>query len=234
MAGRNRAEPASRQWSIPSKLTLATVPIVVVALLLGVFLVWSLATSGDVWLAVTVGVVVGLVALGSLLVAYRMGRAIGTRIGSVTSAARRVAHKDLVDLLDALRTSDPGADAIPPLGLDIDSGDEIGDLSRSFENMHRALIDTSTRQMESLRVGVSGILVTLAGATARWSIDSWRCSTNSSPARRILRPLAGITRSTIWRHGCAGMPKASSCSPGPSHPVYGLSPRRSPMWFELR
>jgi anti-sigma regulatory factor (Ser/Thr protein kinase) len=162
VAGRNRAEPASRQWSIPSKLTLAAVPIVVVALLLGVFLVWWLATSGDIWLAMTVGIVVGLVAVGSLLVAYRMGRAIGTRIAAVTNAARRVAHKDLVDLLDALRTSDPGSDAIPPLGLDIDSGDEIGDLSRSFENMHRALIDTSTRQMESLRLGVSGILVTLA------------------------------------------------------------------------
>ena len=170
MAGRNRAEPASRQWSIPSKLTLATVPIVVVALLLGVFLVWWLATSGDVWLAVTVGIVVGLVALGSLLVAYRMGRAIGTRIGAVTSAARRVAHKDLVDLLDALRTSDPDSDAIPPLGLDIDSGDEIGDLSRSFENMHRALIDTSTRQMESLRLGVSSIFVTLARRNS-WLVD---------------------------------------------------------------
>ncbi len=162
MAGRNRAGPASKQWSIPSKLTLATVPIVVVAGLLGVFLVWSLSASGDVWLAVIVGIVVGLVAVGSLVVSYRIGRAIGTRIGAVTHAARRVAHKDLVELLDALRTSDPGSDAISPLGLDIDSGDEIGDLSRSFENMHRALIDTSTRQMESLRVGVSGILVTLA------------------------------------------------------------------------
>ncbi|MGH8948958.1 MAG: hypothetical protein ACRDXF_08875, partial [Acidimicrobiia bacterium] len=120
VAGRVRSESASKQWSIPSKLTLATVPIVVVALLLGVFLVWSLVTSGDVWLAVTVGVVVGSVALGSLLVAYRMGRIMGARIGEVTRAARRVAHKDLVDLVDALRTSDPGAEVIPPLGLDTD------------------------------------------------------------------------------------------------------------------
>ena len=162
MAGRIRSESASKQWSIPSKLTLSVVPIVVVALLLGVFLVWSLATSGDVWLAVTVGVVVGLVALGSLLVAYRMGRTMGARIGDVTRAARRVAHKDLVDLVDALRISEPGSEVVPPLGLDIDSADEIGDLSRSFENMHRALIDISARQMESLRVGVSSILVTLA------------------------------------------------------------------------
>lgn len=162
MAGRTRADSASKQWSIPSKLTLAMVPIAMVALLLGVFFVWSLATSGDIWLAVTVGVVVGLVAVGSLLVVYRMGRVMVTRIGDVTRAARRVAHKDMVDLLDALRTSDPGTAVIRPLGLDTDSGDEIGDLSRSFEYMHRALIDTSARQMESLRVGVSSILVTLA------------------------------------------------------------------------
>ena len=162
MAGRTRADSASKQWSIPSKLTLAMVPIAVVAMLLGVFLVWSLANSGDIWLAVIVGVVVGLVAIGSLLVAFRMGRVIGTRIGDVTRAARRVAHKDIVELLDALRSSDSGTAVIPPLGLDTDSGDEIGDLSRSFENMHRALIDTSARQMESLRVGVSSILVTLA------------------------------------------------------------------------
>jgi signal transduction histidine kinase len=86
----------------------------------------------------------------------------GARIGDVTRAARRVAHKDLVDLVDALRISEPGSEVVPPLGLDIDSADEIGDLSRSFENMHRALIDTTARQMESLRVGVSSILVTLA------------------------------------------------------------------------
>jgi hypothetical protein len=162
VAGRTRADSASKHWSIPSKLTLAMVPIAVVTLLLGIFLVWSLATSGDVWLVVTVGVVVGLVVIGSLLVAHRMGRVIGTRIGEVSMAARRVAHKDIVDLLDALRTSDPGTAPLPPLGLDTDSGDEIGDLSRSFVNMHRALIDTSARQMESLRVGVSSILVTLA------------------------------------------------------------------------
>jgi signal transduction histidine kinase len=161
-AARTRPEPAAKQWSIPSKLTLAMVPIAVVTLLLGVFLVWNLATSGDVALAVTVAVVVFLVAVGSLLVAWRMGRSMARRIGDVTKASRRVAHKDLVDLLDNLRMPDPDLEALPPLGLDIVTGDEIGDLSRSFENMHRAFIDISARQMESLRVGVSSILVTLA------------------------------------------------------------------------
>jgi signal transduction histidine kinase len=73
-----------------------------------------------------------------------------------------MAHKDLIELLDALRNPDSTPASIPPLGLDTESGDEIGDLSRSFENMHRALIDVSARQLESLRVGVSSILVTLA------------------------------------------------------------------------
>jgi signal transduction histidine kinase len=113
-------------------------------------------------MAVTVGTVVGLVVIGTLVVSYRLGRSFGTRIGDVTRAARRMAHKDLVELLDALRNPDSTPAAIPTLGLDTTSGDEIGGLSRSFENMHRALIDVSARQMESLRVGVSSILVTLA------------------------------------------------------------------------
>jgi hypothetical protein len=147
-AVRSRREPVARHWNIPSRLTLAMIPVVVVTLLLGVFLAWSLAASGQTQMAVTVGVVVGLVVVGSLLVVYRMGRSIGTRIGEVTRAARRMAHEDLVELLDALRTPDSALAAIPPLGLDIEPGDEIGEVS--------------ARQMESLRVGISSILITLA------------------------------------------------------------------------
>jgi hypothetical protein len=161
-AARSRREPVAKQWSIPSRLTLAMVPLAVVALLLGVFLSWSFASTGESAIAVTVAVVVGLVVIGTLLVAFRMGRSVGTRIGEVTRAARRMAHKDLVELLDALRNPDSTTSDIPSLGLDTAPGDEIGDLARSFENLHRALIDVSTRQMESLRVGVSSILVTLA------------------------------------------------------------------------
>jgi hypothetical protein len=161
-AARTRREPVARQWSIPTRLTLAVVPIVLVAVLLGVFLTWSLASSEQTAMAVTVGTVVGIVAVGSLLVTFRMSRSLGTRIGDVTRAARRMAHKDIVEMLDALRNPDTNPAAIPALGLDTTSGDEVGDLARSFENMQRALIDVSARQMESLRVGVSGILVTLA------------------------------------------------------------------------
>ncbi|MGH8873372.1 MAG: ATP-binding protein [Acidimicrobiia bacterium] len=168
-AARIRTESATKQWSIPSKLTLAMLPIAVVALLLGLFLVWNLASSDpatgfseiDV-LALAVAVVVSVVALGSLLVTYRMGRSMGRRIRDVSDAARMVANHDLVELFDALRTPDPDLDAIAPLELDTDTGDEVGDLARSFRELHGSLIEVAARQMESLRVGVSSILVTLA------------------------------------------------------------------------
>lgn len=168
-AVRTRSEPAARQWSIPSKLTLAMVPIVVVALLLGVVLVWSLVStdtasgfSGVDATALGLAVMVTLVAMGSLFVAFRMGKSMAGRIEDVTRAARRVAHGDVVELFDALRTPDPDRAPISPLDLDTTGGDEISDLARSFQNMHGAMIDVAARQMESLRVGVSGILVTLA------------------------------------------------------------------------
>ena len=161
-ATRSRREPVARQWGIPSRLTLAMVPVAVVALLLGVFLAWSMAQSGETTAAVTIAVVVGAVVTGSLLVAFRMGRSFGTRIGEVADAARRMAHKDVVELLDALRTPESTPASTPSLGLDTASADEIGDLARSFENLHRALVEVSARQMESLRVGISSILITLA------------------------------------------------------------------------
>jgi signal transduction histidine kinase len=145
------------------------VPIAVVALLLGVFLVWSLVSSdptpgfsGVDILALMVAVVVSVVAFGSLFVAYRMGRSMSRRMGAVSDAANRMARKDMVDLLDALRTSEPDPRVIAPPSLDTDSADEIGDLARSFQGLHGSLIEVGARQMESLRAGVSNILVTLA------------------------------------------------------------------------
>jgi len=145
------------------------VPVAVVALVLGLFLVWNVASTDtasgfseiDV-LALAVAVVVSVVALGSLLVTYRMGRSMTRRIQDVSNAARRVANRDLVDLLDALRTPDANLEAVARLDLDTDNGDEVGDLARSFEELHGSLIEVAARQMESLRVGVSSILVTLA------------------------------------------------------------------------
>ena len=168
-AGRSRPRSAAKQGSIPSKLTLAVLPVSVVAVLAGLFLVWSLISSDtstgfstiDI-MAIVIAVVVTVVALGSLLAMYVIGKSMSHRIGEVSYAARRVANKDLVDLLEALRGPDPDLDAIAPLNLDTDMDDELGRLARSLEDLHAALIEVAARQMETLREGVSSIFATLA------------------------------------------------------------------------
>lgn len=163
-----RTDSATRQWSIPTKLTLAVVPVVVVSLLVGIFLVWNLVTTdkagfsaNDAW-AIVVGTVVGLVAAGSVLVVYLISRSVARGIDEVSAAARKVADKDLIDLLDALRTPDADISTISPPRLDADRSDEVGDLARSFQELHASLVEVAARQMEALRAGVSRIFVTLA------------------------------------------------------------------------
>ena len=165
-AVQDRTQPASRQWSVPTRLTLAVVPIAVVAVVLGVLLAWDLMSSdGSGWstaLAIAIPVVVVLVAGGTLISVYLSGRSISNRVAHVSSAARRMANKDLVDLLDALRNPDTDLGTISPLQLETDSEDEIGDLARSFGELHGSLVEVGARQMEALRTGVASIFVTLA------------------------------------------------------------------------
>ena len=163
-----RRERASRQWSIPSKLTLMVTPLAVVAILVGLLLAWNLLTAEPVgfsWsdgLAIALAVVV-LAAVGGTLLAFHLaGRSMADRIGEVSAAARRVARKDLVELLEVLRNPDPDLSSITPVALDVGAGDEVGDLARSFDELHNSLIEVGARQMETMRAGVSSIFVTLA------------------------------------------------------------------------
>jgi signal transduction histidine kinase len=165
----SNAEPATRQWSIPLRLTLTVVPIAVVVLLLGLFLAWNLISSdvtegfsGVEALAIAIAVLAALVAAGTLIAARAAGRSMAARIADVSTAVRRVANKDLVDLLDALRSPDPDRDAIAPMNLDTSRNDDLGDLARSIEELHGSLIEVGARQVETLRAGVSSIFVTLA------------------------------------------------------------------------
>lgn len=163
------AEPATRQWSIPSRLTLTVVPVAVVTLLLGLFLVWNLISSDTTdgfssaeWIAIAITVAVLVAAAGTLMAAHRAGRSMARRIDEVSTAVKRVAEKDLVELLDALRNPDFDLGAIAPMTLEVSRGDELGDLARSIEGLHGSLIEVGARQMEALRSGVSSIFVTLA------------------------------------------------------------------------
>lgn len=160
-AGSSR--PSSIQW----RLMLIVVPISAVTLLAGLFLVWILLSvyNTSTWTTATAIAIavaaVGIVA-GTLFAVYRSSRSITRRIEDVTVAARRVANRDLVDLLDALRNPEIDVDSIAPMNLDSDAPDEVGDLARSFEELHRSLVEVGARQMETLRAGVSSIFATLA------------------------------------------------------------------------
>ena len=164
-----REESATKRSSIPFNLTLAVVPLAVLTLFMGSFVVWILISSDsssgfsavDV-AAVFVGAVVLIVTVGSLWVIQKRGRSLARRIEEVSSAARRVANEDLIELVDALRRPDPEIEAIAPLDLNTDALDEVGDLARSFEELHDSLVVVSARQMKALRGGVSSIIVTLA------------------------------------------------------------------------
>lgn len=165
----NRSGSTRRQWGIPARLTLAVVPIAAVAVLAGVLLVWNVlatdTTAGYSWTELGVlatAAVVIAVAVGTLISMYMTGRSMSRRIDEVSSAARRVAQKDLVDLLDALRNPDTDLDKIAQLQLDTSQEDEVGDLARSLEELHGSLVEVGARQMEALRAGVSSIFVTLA------------------------------------------------------------------------
>lgn len=149
-----------RHLSIPSKLTLTVVPLAAVALLASVFLLWRM-DGIDVVTIVFAGFV-GLAAVATLVAAFVVGRSVSRRISQITNATETIARKDLIDLLDALRTPDANLSLIAPLALDTDRADEVGDLARSVDGLHSSLIEVAGRQMEALRNGVSNIFVTLA------------------------------------------------------------------------
>ena len=168
-----REESGVKRWGIPSKLTLAVVPIAVLMLIVGGLEVWNLISSDpasgfsavDV-AAIFTGVAVVIVSVGSLLLTHRRGRSLVIRIEEVSTAVRKVANEDLIELVDALRRPNPDMQAIAPLELNTNAPDELGNLARTFEELHGSLVAVSARQMEALKGGVSSIIVTLARRNA--------------------------------------------------------------------
>lgn len=149
-----------RQLSISSKVTVTVVPLVVVALLAAFFSVWMMDGIDPVTIAVAA--VVALAAIATLVAVYILGRSIGRDVDVVTKGVDGIARKDLIELLDALRSPDTDLSSLVPPELDLARDDEIGSLARSVRGLHGSLVEMSGRQMESLRKGVSNIFVTLA------------------------------------------------------------------------
>lgn len=149
-----------RQLSIASKVTLTIVPLVVVTLLAAVFGLWMMEGIDPVTIAV--GAVLALAAVGTLIALFVVGRSIGRSVDEVTGEIDDIAKKDLVELLDALRSPETDLSSIEAPRLEVDRADEIGSLARSVTGLHGSLVEMSVQQMESLRKGVSNIFVTLA------------------------------------------------------------------------
>ena len=166
---KTREESGTKQWGIPSKLTLAIVPLAVLTFIIGSLEVWNLISSDpasgfslvDVT-AIFTGVAIVFVSVGSLVVIHKKVRSLVIRIEEVSSAARKVANEDLIELVEALRSPNPEIHAIGPLELNTNAPDEVGNLARAFEELHGSLVAVSARQMEALKGGVSSIIVTLA------------------------------------------------------------------------
>lgn len=105
--------------------------------------------------------VLGMILLG-LLVAVLVGRSTVKRVRSVTTAARQVAEQDLPRLVESLSNPKGVVESTPPLTMAHVGSDEVGELARSFGEMHSTLVEVANRQMDILRRGVSDIFVTLA------------------------------------------------------------------------
>lgn len=145
--------------SIPWKFALTVVPLAVIALLAALFGMWS-AEGGTT--AVVIAAVVLVAAAGTVLTAFLVGRLIAESIGEVRAATDKIARKDLIDLLNALRSPEADVSRIAPPQVDTGRQDEVGELARSVHRLHAVLVEVGSRQLETLRGGISNIFVTLA------------------------------------------------------------------------
>ena len=154
------------RMSLPGKISFVALPLAVISVAAAGWLAFVTVSSRE-WdttslLAVVAAVVVGLVALLTLGWAKWLGVSTERRLAEVRAAVRRVTDADLNILADSLRNPDPDTRPIGSLWLNTDEDDEIGALNRAFTDLHRNLAKVAERQMESLKGGVSDLIVTLA------------------------------------------------------------------------
>ncbi|MEA1903391.1 MAG: hypothetical protein U9N56_07685 [Actinomycetota bacterium] len=170
---RHKRESRASGSQIQSMLTLAVVPLIVLSLVVGGLLVYYLVISDGTSgfsiaeiAAILIGLVVLAVTIRSLMVIRRTAGILVNRVEEVTKAAQRVADQDLTELVDALAMPDPSKATMTPLELNTDGPIELADLAKSLEGLHSSLGEVASRQMETLKGGVSSLIVTLARRNA--------------------------------------------------------------------
>ncbi|MCH6162811.1 sensor histidine kinase [Streptomyces marispadix] len=107
----------------------------------------------------------GLIVLVALLIAFflagMMARSMSRSMGSLRTAAFDIAEQRLPMLVDQLSRTDPGRVDTRVAPIPIDSTDEIGEVARAFDQVHREAVRLAAEQA-LLRGNVSAIFTNLS------------------------------------------------------------------------
>ncbi|MFE2026701.1 nitrate- and nitrite sensing domain-containing protein [Streptomyces hygroscopicus] len=111
--------------------------------------------------AIVNGAIVVLALLAAFVVAGRMARSMSHSMQQLRNAAFEVAEKRLPAVVDQLSRTDPGRVDTRVSSIPINTRDEIGEVARAFDQVHREAIRLAAEQA-MLRGGVNAIFTNLS------------------------------------------------------------------------
>ncbi|WP_069866519.1 sensor histidine kinase [Streptomyces malaysiensis] len=111
--------------------------------------------------AIVNGAIVVLALLAAFFVAGRMARSMSHSMRQLRNAAFEVADKRLPAVVDQLSRTDPGRVDTRVSSIPINTRDEIGEVARAFDQVHREAIRLAAEQA-MLRGGVNAIFTNLS------------------------------------------------------------------------
>ncbi|MET3983581.1 nitrate- and nitrite sensing domain-containing protein [Streptomyces sp. PvR034] len=111
--------------------------------------------------AITNGAIVVVALLAAFILAGMMARQMGRSMRRLRSAAFDVAEQRLPMLVDQLSRTDPGKVDTRVVPIPIDSQDEIGEVARAFDQVHREAVRLAAEQA-LLRGNVNAIFTNLS------------------------------------------------------------------------
>ncbi|MFE5679633.1 nitrate- and nitrite sensing domain-containing protein [Streptomyces erythrochromogenes] len=111
--------------------------------------------------AITNGAIVVVALLAAFILAGMMARQMGRAMSRLRSAAFDIAEQRLPSLVDQLSRTDPGKVDTRVHPIPIDSQDEIGEVARAFDQVHREAVRLAAEQA-LLRGNVNAIFTNLS------------------------------------------------------------------------
>ncbi|MFZ3473173.1 nitrate- and nitrite sensing domain-containing protein [Streptomyces sp. 4.24] len=111
--------------------------------------------------AIITGAIVVVALLAAFILAGMMARQMGRAMRKLRSAAFDVAEQRLPMLVDQLSRTDPGKVDTRVVPIPIDSQDEIGEVARAFDQVHREAVRLAAEQA-LLRGNVNAIFTNLS------------------------------------------------------------------------